>query len=124
MKKGNTDESKELNTITNVYNDFNDHARSLGIQEFRCIEVSKCYAFERADTPQTAEYLEVRYASTYPAINADFNSPAIEAVFGTSINPLELFLMERNIKGPCWLDVKIPLPVENAFSWSQIQVLI
>ncbi|XP_011505270.1 PREDICTED: DNA polymerase alpha catalytic subunit [Ceratosolen solmsi marchali] len=121
-KSEHSEENKESNTMMNVYNEFNDYARTLGIQEFRCIEVTKNYAFERADTPQMAEYLEVRYASTYPAVDADFNSPSIEAVFGMSINPLELFLIERNIKGPCWLDVKMPLSVNNAFSWSTIEV--
>lgn len=116
------DGSKEPNNIGNVYEEFNAYARRQGIQEFRGREVTRNYAFEREDTPTTAEYLEVRYPAADPAVPADYSGPAIEAVFGTSVNALELFLVERNVKGPCWLDVKAPLPVDNAFGWSKVQV--
>lgn len=110
------------NNMINVYNEFNDYTKRHNIEEHRSIEVSKKYAFERKEAPLSAEYLEVRYPAKYPAVDADYSGRATEAVFGTTVNALELFLVERNIKGPCWLDVKAPLPVENPFGWCKVQV--
>ncbi|KAJ8683915.1 hypothetical protein QAD02_019707 [Eretmocerus hayati] len=119
--KTDSGEGKEPNNMQNVYTEFNSYARRQNIQEFRSIEVTKSYAFEREGTPLKAEYLEVRYSAADPAVDPDYSGQAIEAVFGTSVNALELFLIERNIKGPCWLEVKCPLPVENPFSWCKVQ---
>lgn len=108
--------------MKNVYNEFKRHTDKIGIKEFRHREISKNYAFEREGTPLSSDYLEVRYSAADPPIDPNYNGPATEAVFGTSVNPLELFLVERNIMGPCWLDIKAPLPIENPFSWCKVQV--
>ncbi|CAK9801869.1 DNA polymerase alpha catalytic subunit [Anthophora quadrimaculata] len=117
-----SDEKAQLNTIEDVYKEFNQFANKLGIKEFRCSKVSKHYAFEQEGTPAESEYLEVRYSAHYPAVSADYSGPSIERVFGTTVNPLELLLIERNIKGPCWLDIKCPLPTGVQTSWCKIKV--
>lgn len=33
-----------------------------------------------------------------------------------------MFLLEKKIKGPCWLDVVNPLPVSNFVSWCKFEV--
>lgn len=91
------------------------------IMEFNCKETKKHYSFEKEGTPRTSDYLEVRYNARYPAIDADYSGPAIERVFGTTVNALELLLIERKIKGPCWLDIKNISPTAGRFAWcSQI----
>ena len=86
------------------------------------MKVTKKYAFDREDTPKECEYLEVRYPATYPPMDPNYTGPSIEHVFGTSLTAMELLLIERNIKGPCWLEVKNPLPAGNATSWCKLQV--
>ncbi|XP_017882054.1 DNA polymerase alpha catalytic subunit [Ceratina calcarata] len=122
--KTSSKENKEqqLNTIEDVYKEFNQFANKLGIKEFRSAKVTKFYAFEDEGTPIKSEYLEVRYSAQYPAVPADYSGPCIERVFGTTVNALELFLIERNIKGPCWLDVKSPLRNDIQNNWCKIKV--
>lgn len=108
--------------MTNVYNEFNEFANRSGIKEFRCKKIEKLYAFEREGVPKNSEYLEVRYSANCPSMSSDYNGPSIEAVFGTSSNALELLLIERKIKGPCWLDIKSPLSSELSNTWSSIKV--
>ncbi|KAK9294901.1 hypothetical protein QLX08_010646 [Tetragonisca angustula] len=116
------DEKEQLNTIEDVYKEFNQFANKLGIKEFRSSKVSKNYAFEQEGTPAKSDYLEVRYSTSYPPVPSNYSGPSIERVFGTTINSLELLLIERNIKGPCWLDVKCPLPTGVQTSWCKIKV--
>ncbi|XP_061936857.1 DNA polymerase alpha catalytic subunit isoform X3 [Apis cerana] len=115
-------EEEQLNTIEDVYKEFNQFANKLGIKEFRSNKVSKHYAFEQEGTPAISDYLEVRYAAYYPPMPSDYSGPSIERVFGTTVNALELLLIERNIKGPCWLEIKCPLPSNIQTSWCKIKV--
>lgn len=117
------DEEPRETTMEDVYDEFNNYAGRNGIKEFRSMKTTKNYAFEREGTPKTAEYLEVRYSASFPQLDSSYSGRAIEAVFGTSVNALEYLLIERNIKGPCWLDIKCPTVVENPFTWCKFQVI-
>lgn len=123
-KPDGSDENEEKSQGQRAWEEFKEYMAKLKVKEFKCREMSMKYAFEREDTPTEAQYLQVRYAATDPPVEADYSGPNIEAVFGTTVNSLELLLIERNLKGPCWLDVKAPLPVDNAFSWCKVQVRI
>ncbi|XP_012281139.1 DNA polymerase alpha catalytic subunit [Orussus abietinus] len=114
-------ENKQV-SLSDVYKEFNELADKKGIKSFRSCSVSKYYAFEKEGVPNFSEYLEVRYPATYPALDPDYKGTTFETIFGTSVNALELLLIERDIKGPCWLDVKNPLPAGNSVSWCKIQV--
>lgn len=107
--------------MEDVYKEFDEYANKMRIMEFNCKETKKHYSFEKEGTPRTSDYLEIRYNARYPAINADYSGPAIERVFGTTVNALELLLIERKIKGPCWLDIKNISHTVGRFAWcSQI----
>lgn len=111
----------QLTTMEDVYKEFDEYANKMRIMEFNCKEVKKHYSFEKEGTPKTSDYLEVRYNARYPVIDANYSGPAIERVFGTTVNALELLLIERKIKGPCWLDIKNISPTAGRFAWcSQI----
>ena len=109
--------------MEDVYEEFSSYAGRNGIREFRTCKTPKYYAFEREGTPKYVEYLHVRYSAAYPPMDSSYTGRAIEAVFGTSVNALELLLVERNIKGPCWLDVKCSRASENPFTWCKLQVI-
>lgn len=109
----------QLTTMEDVYKEFDEYASKTRIMEFNCKETKKHYSFEKEGTPKTSDYLEVRYNARYPAIDADYSGSAIERVFGTTVNALELLLVERKIKGPGWLDVKNVSPTAGRFAWCQ-----
>ncbi|KAM0733007.1 DNA polymerase alpha catalytic subunit [Formica fusca] len=122
IKTSRNNES-QLTTMEDVYKEFDEYANKMRIMEFNCKETKKHYSFEKEGTPRTSDYLEIRYNARYPAINADYSGPAIERVFGTTVNALELLLIERKIKGPCWLDIKNISHTVGRFAWcSQIVV--
>ncbi|XP_015123944.1 DNA polymerase alpha catalytic subunit [Diachasma alloeum] len=112
----------EPNSMMSVYEEFNDYASRQRISEFRSQTVKKNYAFEIEGIPVESEYLEVRYAASFPPIPSDYSGKTIEHVFGTSVNALELLLIERDIKGPCWLEIKNPIVVEGLATWCKLQV--
>ena len=64
------------------------------------------YAFEHADVPDVANYLQVLYPSKFPGLPTDLQGETFSRVFGANQSSLERFLLERKIKGPCWLDFK------------------
>lgn len=107
----------QLTAIEDVYKEFDEYANKMRMMEFNCKEVKKHYSFENEGSPKTSDYLEVRYNARYPAINSDYSRLAMERVFGTTVNALELLLVDRKIKGPCWLDIKNISPTARRFSW-------
>ncbi|KAK0171567.1 hypothetical protein PV328_005008 [Microctonus aethiopoides] len=109
-------------TMTDVYNEFNELTKKYNISEFRSAIVTKSYAFDRAGTPFNSEYLEVKYPSTAPALDPSYSGPAIEHIFGTSVTALELLLMERDIRGPSWLEIESPIQVASSISWCPLQI--
>lgn len=42
-------------------------------------------------------------------------------VFGTNIEPLERFIMKRDLMGPCWLDIRNATPSRRSFSWCKLE---
>ncbi|XP_044765061.1 DNA polymerase alpha catalytic subunit-like isoform X2 [Coccinella septempunctata] len=52
--------------------------------------------------------LEVEYSAHYPTVDQKLEGKTFSAVFGTKNSCFENFLLEKKIKGPCWLDVSNP----------------
>lgn len=46
------------------------------------------------------------FQAEMPQLPQDLKGETFSHVFGTNTSSLELFLMNRKIKGPCWLEVK------------------
>lgn len=62
-------------------------------------------------------------ASDYP-LPATLQGETFSQVFGTNTGYLELFLIERKIKGPCWLSVKDPVQPRVNASWCKFEASI
>ncbi|XP_044010691.1 DNA polymerase alpha catalytic subunit [Aphidius gifuensis] len=116
------DNEYENNTMEKVYEEWNAEATKRRITNYRCKKILKNYAFDREGTPLQSEYLEVRYPAEFPPIESTYSGETIEHIFNTTVNPLELFLIEREIKGPCWLEIKSPIQTDNFNTWSKYQV--
>ncbi|VDP72142.1 unnamed protein product [Schistosoma mattheei] len=99
-------EDGELPTVKDVYMEFRDLTSQFKIGKFRCKTTEKRYAFEYADVPETSDYLEVRYAASYSALPADLQGKTFSHVFGTNTSFLENLVLDLQLRGPCWLEIK------------------
>ncbi|XP_069320522.1 DNA polymerase alpha catalytic subunit isoform X1 [Eulemur rufifrons] len=119
---------KEMGTsvaIKDVYEEFDEKiATKYKIMKFKSKIVEKNYAFEIPDVPEKSEYLEVRYSAEMPQLPQDLKGETFSHVFGTNTSSLELFLMNRKIKGPCWLEVKNPQLLNQPISWCKVETMV
>ena len=69
----------------------------------------ECSLVQDADIPAEAEYLKVVYSAEYPALPADTAGRSFKRVFGATQSCMELFLLKRDLMGPCWLKIKVAL---------------
>ncbi|XP_018324520.1 DNA polymerase alpha catalytic subunit [Agrilus planipennis] len=115
-------ETQKPVTLIDVYNEFNDTiSNELNLDTFKSKKTTKSYCFD-PEVPVESEYLEVRYSAKYPAVDPKRSGETFSRVFGTKSSFLEIFLLERKIKGPCWLDVTNPESVSNPMSWCKFEV--
>lgn len=59
--------------------------------------------------------------ATFPPPPKDKKYLTFSHIFGTTTSSLETFLLERKIKGPCWLEVKQPEQVQAKVSWCKLE---
>lgn len=81
-----------------------------GLDNIKAKPETKKYAFEVPGIPKEAEYLKVLLPYKTPqnknlVMPQDIEGETFCRVFGTNKNMFESFVLERNIKGPCWLEV-------------------
>lgn len=53
-------------------------------------------------------FLLCLFQAEMPQLPQDLKGETFSHVFGTNTSSLEMFLMNRKIRGPCWLEVKNP----------------
>ncbi|ODN03191.1 DNA polymerase alpha catalytic subunit [Orchesella cincta] len=125
LPKEKDSDGKEV-TFFDVYNEFNDEvAPRFKINTFKSKKVDKKYCFGLADVPSFSEYLEVRYSGTLPPLPEDLQGTTFSKVFGSSSPLLENFLLEKQLKGPSWLQIKNARQVESGqqHSWCKFEFL-
>uniref|UniRef100_A0A452U993 DNA polymerase n=1 Tax=Ursus maritimus TaxID=29073 RepID=A0A452U993_URSMA len=111
-------------TMKDVYDEFDEKiAAKYKIMKFKSKPVEKNYAFEIPDVPEKSEYLEVRYSAEMPQLPQDLKGETFSHVFGTNTSSLEMFLMNRKIRGPCWLEVKNPQLLNQPVSWCKVEAM-
>lgn len=109
--------------MMDVYQEFSDLSEKFKIMKFKSKKVEKNYAFEIPDVPTQCEYLEVRYSADFPPLPSDLKGATFSHVFGTNTSSLEHFLLNRKIKGPCWLDIKTPQLMNTPVSWCKVEAM-
>ncbi|CAH2352175.1 DNA polymerase alpha catalytic subunit A [[Candida] railenensis] len=80
------------------------------LQNIRAKPETKKYAFELPGIPSEAEYLKVLLPYKTPKnpkliLPSDLEGETFSHVFGTNANIFETFVTQRNIMGPCWLEI-------------------
>lgn len=110
--------------MMDVYQEFNSTVSDkFKILQFKSKKVTKKYCFDIYEVPDESEYLEVRYSADLPALPSNLCGETFSHVFGTKSSALELFLLDRRIRGPGWLDVKFPQLPSAAVSWCKIEAV-
>ncbi|KAH8369301.1 hypothetical protein KR009_007459, partial [Drosophila setifemur] len=121
--------TKQMVTVADIYKEFDSEVASkLKLESFRSRKVSKSFAHHAIgiDVPQSCDYLEVHYDGKKPPPNLSagkkYNS--IAHIFGSTTNALERFLLDRKIKGPCWLQVSGFKVSAAPMSWCKTEVTL
>lgn len=112
-------------TLKDVYEEFSSIATSLHIDEHRCKTVTKNFAFQipDVDIPQTSEYLMVRYSGDKKVPEPNGKYKTISYIFGCNTSATEIFLIERHIKGPCWITLTNYKVVETPSTYCKLQLM-
>lgn len=111
--------------MPDVYEEFDERiSKELKIPTFSSRKVFKSFAFTVPDVeiPIESDYLEVLYAGKFPTPNPKNNYSTIAHIFGSNTSPVETLLLERKIKGPCWLEIKNFKVIEALSSWTKNQI--
>ncbi|XP_062567518.1 DNA polymerase alpha catalytic subunit-like [Saccostrea cucullata] len=112
-------------TMVDVYTEFTEKiVEKYKIPKFKSRKVTKQYAFEKAEVPVESDYLEIRYGADIPPLPSDIEGETFSNVFGTHTSCLELLLIDSKMRGPGWLDLKLPQLVNPPVSWCKMEVSI
>ena len=94
---------------------------------FRSKVEEKKYAFEFADVPrEETKYLKIEYLAKFPAPSAAqcAGGKTYDKIFGGNSSPLENFIMEQKLMGPCWVTIKDPRSMSSSVSWCKLEVAV
>ncbi|MCO5552885.1 hypothetical protein L7F22_006404 [Adiantum nelumboides] len=110
-----------------VYDDFDAMTSKHGIKSFLAKWVPRKYAFEIPGVPAEGNYLKVKYGFDEPQLPIDVQGRTFSRAFGTNTSAFELFVVKRNIMGPCWLDVEcasLRPASETPLSWCKVELTV
>ena len=76
------------------------------ITKWKCKGVSRKYAFEMPLAHGAHRFMKLKYPASMPPLQANLTGNTFECIFGATQSMLELFLLKRKVKGPCWMTIK------------------
>ena len=92
---------------------------------FRVAKKERNYAFEHGSIPRVpTDYMKVVYSSKFgvPSPAQCSGGKHYERIFGGPNSVLELFMLKRKLKGPCWLKIAKPRLMPEKLSWCKLEV--
>lgn len=103
----------------------NIYAKQLKISNFTCEKVVKKYAFsEDSSVPHIGDYVLIKHSASQPSIPSGLKGQTFSAVLNSNQSCLESFILESNLKGPCWLKIYDSTPSNSHMTWTQVEVSI
>lgn len=84
---------------------------NFGLESLRAKPERMKYAFELPGVPKETEYLKILlpFKTTkhrHLVMPAELEGETFQRIFGTNANLFESLVLQRNIMGPCWLEIK------------------
>ncbi|KAG7811052.1 hypothetical protein KL921_002680 [Ogataea angusta] len=82
-----------------------------GLDRIKAKPETKKWAFELENIPKEAEYLKVLLPFQTPksrntVLPSNLEGETFRHVFGANASIFETFVVQRNVMGPCWLEIK------------------
>lgn len=120
LNKTDDVEVGERAEVMDVYTEINEKRKRLGITKIAACPIEKRYCFRerRQGIPAMAQYLKMCYSFKSDAFSGpQFDSgKTYSKIFGVNSTALELFILDKQIMGPCWLRVPAQRASTNV-SW-------
>lgn len=119
----------ETQLLANVFTELEEirKKRFPNISEWKCKGVTRKYCFETPLEHGEHKFLKIKYPATMPHLPTAMSGNTFDTVFGTNQSMLELFILKRKIKGPCWLTVtnlrKVPVD-GNRSTWCRQELIV
>eukprot|EP00796_Vickermania_ingenoplastis_P007558 gene7559-5331_t len=105
--------------------ELNEVCKRLGIEQRRMKFVERYYGFEEESIPhEKARWIKLRYAGRYPPFTAKGPWRHLHAALGATSSLLELFLIKRRLKGPCFLRVAAMTPASSRISHCRVEFVV
>ncbi|CAF3590618.1 unnamed protein product [Adineta steineri] len=67
------------------------------------------------------DVVEMKYPARCATLPTDLQGDTFQCVYGTNQLALEYVLIDKKLKGPCWLNIKNCAPVKNRRSWCKLE---
>ncbi|KAG8835098.1 DNA-directed DNA polymerase alpha catalytic subunit pol1 [Serendipita sp. 399] len=110
---------------SDVQRDFEAARKNYGIKSCGVRWVKRKYAFEEPGVPtQETLWMQVVYPFSEPPLPNTLNSPNFSRIFGTNTSAFELFVLNRKIMGPCWLEIKNANVANKGVSWCKLEATV
>src|SRR5690606_38500426 len=93
-----------------------------GIKKWSMSKVQKKYAFEVPGVSAEAEWIEVSYPFSDPALRADLQGSTFSQVFGTNTSALERLVLRANLMGPSGIEIREASRARRTISWCKTEV--
>lgn len=125
FKQRHGHDTEEEVGMQDVYDEVSSIMSKMKVGTFKIKPTSMKYAFELPGIPREADYLNLLYPYDKPALPTDSKGETFSHVFGTNTALFEQFVLDKNIMGPCWLNIKGSdfQAVSNA-SWCKLELQV
>ncbi|KAL3682848.1 hypothetical protein R1sor_000870 [Riccia sorocarpa] len=100
---------------------------NVNVNRFSMVPVKRFYAFERTDVAAGEHYfMKLSYPFKDPPLPHDLQGVHFTSIFGSHSSALELLLVKRRVKGPCWMTISNPVLCSSSsqVSWCKLEVTL
>ncbi|GAN01359.1 DNA polymerase alpha catalytic subunit [Mucor ambiguus] len=116
----------DLNDVQQEIKTLLEHKK---VSTYTMTTCEKQYVFSGTDIPRSATYIKLHADPSSPfLISTDYEFPTTQSgrtfshIFGANTHPLEHFLIQRGIMGPCWLNLVQCTKLDNDLSWCALNI--
>ncbi|KAL9560426.1 hypothetical protein PS6_000158 [Mucor atramentarius] len=92
------------------------------VSTYKMTTAEKKYVFSGSDIPREATYIKLNYSYKDYEFPTTQSGKTFSHVFGANTNPLEHFLIQKDIMGPCWLNLDQCTKLGNDLSWCALNI--
>ncbi|KAI8644466.1 hypothetical protein BD408DRAFT_340513 [Parasitella parasitica] len=114
-----TSEAVELRDVRQELQTMLQHKK---ISTYKMTICDKKYAFSIKQVPREATYIKLNYSYNDYEFLTSQSGKTFSRIFGANTPPLEHFLVDNEIMGPCWLKLNRPYPLVNDLSWCSLNL--